>query len=29
MWYQEVAKRGVNGEKLAAEADALMDKHSR
>ena len=29
MWYQEVAKRGIDGEKLAAEADALIAKHSK
>lgn len=29
MWYQEVGKRGINGDKLAAEADALIAKHSK
>jgi len=29
MWYQDVGKRGISGEKLAAEADALIAKHNK
>ncbi len=29
VWYKEVAEKGIDGPKLAAEADALIDKYSK
>ena len=29
VWYKEVASKGLDGPKLAAEAEALIAKHSK
>jgi hypothetical protein len=29
IWYREVAAKGLDGQKLAAAAEALIDKHSK
>ena len=29
VWYREVAGKGIDGQKLAAEADALVEKFSK
>jgi hypothetical protein len=29
IWYKEVGEKGIDGPKLAAEAEALVDKYSK
>ena len=29
IWYKEVGAKGIDGPKLAAEADGLIDKYSK